>query len=114
MIDALRGKNINQDDQQNQNINMQIVEMDSSSGIDDIIPTFYDPINLERYFNKRPTAIFKRIWQVLSTSASYMIGLLSDYITGNVDDIDVRRAAELRNTIVSLGPFFIKLGKFYI
>lgn len=49
--------------------------------------------------------------QVLSTSAGFLFGLALDYITGNTADSDVRRAAELRNTIVSLGPFFIKLGQ---
>jgi aarF domain-containing kinase len=37
--------------------------------------------------------------------------ILGDIVTGNTKDLDVRRAAELRNTIVSLGPFFIKLGQ---
>lgn len=47
----------------------------------------------------------------MSTSAGYLFGLLTDVVTGNTKDMDVRRAKELRNTIVSLGPFFIKLGQ---
>lgn len=76
----------------------------------DVLPTVYDPVQLEMYFSKRPMAQLTRIWQVLSSSASYILGVVGDYVTGNTADIDVRRAAELRNTIVSLGPFFIKIG----
>ena len=107
MMDALRGKGLNEDDRQGQGINMQIVEMDKGDG--DSLPTTYDPISLSSYFEKRPSAVLTRIWQVLSTSGGYLRDILFDYITGNTKDIEVKRAAQLRNTIVSLGPFFIKV-----
>lgn len=111
MLDALRGKNLNDDDQQGRGIDMKIVEMASSNDASDVLPTVYDPVKLQRYFSKRPNAVATRVWQVVSTSAGYLAGLAGDYLTGNTKDIEVRRAAELRNTIVSLGPFFIKLGQ---
>ena len=107
MMDALRGKGLNEDDRQGQGISMQIVEMDKGDG--DSLPTTYDPILLSSYFEKRPSAVLTRIWQVLSTSGGYLRDILFDYITGNTKDIEVKRAAQLRNTIVSLGPFFIKV-----
>lgn len=111
MLDALRGKNINDDDNQLKGIDMKLVEMRSQDGLDDCLPTNYDPVQLEKYFQRRPGAVFTRIWQVISASITVVAGVASDYITGNTEDIEVRRAAELRNTIVSLGPFFIKLGQ---
>eukprot|EP01041_Mallomonas_annulata_P000891 gene891-1727_t len=111
IMDALRGKNINDDDQQGLGIDMKIVEMRDADSIDDVLPTVYKPDRLEAYFKKRPEAVSTRVWQILSTSASFIFGLLADYATGNTKDIEVRRATQLRNTIVSLGPFFIKLGQ---
>lgn len=111
MLDALRGKNLNDDDKQGFGIDMKLVEMSSSVDPSDILPLVYDPAQLQRYFDKRPKAAVTRVWQVASASAGFAFGLLGDYITGNTKDIEVRRAAELRNTIVSLGPFFIKLGQ---
>jgi len=110
MMDALRGKNINDDDAQGVGIDMKVVEMKSSS-IDDVLPTIYNPEKLQAFFDRRPEAVVMRLWQILSTSSSFLILLLFDYVAGNTKDIEVRRAAQLRNTIVSLGPFFIKLGQ---
>ena len=49
--------------------------------------------------------------QVVSTSASYLTGLAWDAARGKLEEAEVARAAQLRRTIVSLGPFFIKLGQ---
>lgn len=111
MMDALRGKNLNDDDRQGDGINMKVVETRMSDDATDILPTVYDPKLLEQYFNRRPDAVITRIWQIVSTSSSFMLQILTDYLTGNLEDAEVKRAAELRNTIVSLGPFFIKLGQ---
>ena len=113
MLDALRGKNINDDDKQGLGVDMKLVEVRGrdSNDVDDVLPTTYDTIELDKYFNKRPLDQVTRVWQVLSASASYISGVLLDYATGNTANIEVRRAAELRNTIVSLGPFFIKIGR---
>lgn len=112
MIEALRGRNLNDNDQQMQGIDMKVVEVTNSKTDEtDRLPLIYDPIQLQRYFSKRPLASAQRLWQVLSVSSSYLFGVLTDLVTGNTEDIEVRRAAELRNTIVSLGPFFIKLGQ---
>ena len=111
MMDALRGKNLNDDDRQGEGIDMKVVEMRRASDKDDVLPLAYDPSRLEVYFSRRPGAIATRTWQIFSTSSSFLVSVLFDLIRGNTEDMEVRRAAELRNTIVSLGPFFIKLGQ---
>ena len=111
MMDALRGKNLNDDDRQGDGIDMQVVRMRGADDVNDVLPTVYNPVRLEAYFSKRPGAVFTRVWQVAYASSSFLFGVLLDYVTGSSDDVEVKRAAQLRNTIVSLGPFFIKLGQ---
>jgi len=111
MMDALRGKNLNDDDRQGDGIDMKVVEMRAADDASDVLPTFYDPVLLEAYFRRRPGAVLTRVWQVLSASGGYLTEVLFDFLTGNTADMEVRRAAQLRNTIVSLGPFAIKLGQ---
>ena len=111
MMDALRGKNLNDDDRQGDGIDMKVVEMRAADDASDVLPTFYDPVLLEAYFRRRPGAVLTRVWQVLSASGGYLTEVLFDVLTGNTADMEVRRAAQLRNTIVSLGPFAIKLGQ---
>jgi aarF domain-containing kinase len=112
MIDALRGKNMNDDDAQRAGIKMRLVESERrADASSDSLPTLYDPVKLQKYFSARPGVVATRMWQVSSSTASFFAGVLSDYLRGKLADTEVRRAAELRNTIVSLGPFFIKLGQ---
>ena len=108
MMQAMRGSNMNDDDRQLDGVKMQVVEMRAGEvGL----PTKYEPETLADYFGKRPGAVAKRLFQVFGTSAGYLSGVAWDAATGNLEESEVRRAAELRNTIVSLGPFFIKLGQ---
>ena len=111
VMDALRGKNLNDDDRQGEGIDMKLVEMRASAGTEDVLPFTYQPDKLDDYFSQRPGAVVQRVYQVLSTSSSFLFKVLIDFLTGNTADMEVRRAAELRNTIISLGPFFIKLGQ---
>ena len=119
MMDALRGKNINDDDKQGEGVDMMVVETRVSSDSNDILPTVYSPDALARYFGKRPGAVAKRVFQILTTSSGFLGAVLKDAIVASITnmnekeraDQEVARAASLRNTIVSLGPFFIKLGQ---
>ena len=115
MMDALRGKNMNDDDAQGAGIEMQVVQMQRGGGglggAGELLPTVYDPAQLEAYFARRPGAVLTRVWQIASSSASLLGAVALDLLQGNTADIEVRRAVQLRNTIVSLGPFFIKLGQ---
>ena len=86
----------------------------AGGGDDDRLPYDYDPAALKRFFKKRPRLVAKRIAQVTSTGGSVLFNFAIDVLTGKtkVDpNLEVQRAAELRDTITSLGPFFIKLGQ---
>lgn len=112
MMDALRGKNMNDDDAQGEGINMKLIGIvDDRNKVKQSLPTVYDPVKLQSYFDARPKVVATRVWQVISASGGFLATILGDIITGNLADVEVKRAAELRNTIVSLGPFFIKLGQ---
>ena len=113
MIDALRGVNANHDDHQGEGLTMRLVGAAESSlrGNDQTLPLIYNSHELEKYFAARRGLIITRIWQVSRASAGFLFTLFGDYLRGELRDLEVKRAAELRNTIISLGPFFIKLGQ---
>ncbi len=84
IMQALRGKNINDDDNQVVGLEMRLIEFDdgggsssnnlqgggesSSSSIG--LPYIYDPIALEQFFIQRPQLIVARIFQVLTSGYS--------------------------------------------
>lgn len=105
---ALRGQNVNDDDRQLEGIQMQVVEMRAG---EKGLPTTYEPELLAAYFAERPAAVARRVFQVASTSAAFLASFAWDAARGKLEENEVKRAARLRNTIVSLGPFFIKLGQ---
>ncbi len=118
IIQALRGKNINDDDTQVQGLEMNLIDFDDVSDVSqdnvDRLPYEYDPVALKNFFSKRPNLITARIAQVMSKGGSVLINFARDVLTGaikNDPELEVKRAAELRDTITSLGPFFIKLGQ---
>ena len=119
MMDALRGKNINDDDKQGENIDMLVVETRASTSSDDVLPTVYSPDALASYFGKRPGAVFQRVSQIVATSSGFLGSVIGDFVYAELTGMDeaaradqeVARAVQLRSTIVSLGPFFIKLGQ---
>ena len=83
MMDALRGKNLNDDDRQGDGIDMKVVEMRKGENAEDVLPTNYNAVLLEAYFKRRPVAVATRVWQVLSASSSYLAEVAWDYATGN-------------------------------
>jgi aarF domain-containing kinase len=119
MMDALRGKNINDDDKQVADIDMLLVETRASEDLNDILPTVYSADALAAYFGKRPGAVLQRVVQIMATSSGFLGSVVRDYLVAELTGMDedtradqeVARAVSLRRTIVSLGPFFIKLGQ---
>lgn len=79
---------------------------------EDRLPYEYDPDKLKAFFSKRPNLVAARIAQVTSTGGNVLINFATDVVSGRAKDADleVQRAAELRDTITSLGPFFIKVS----
>lgn len=120
IMQALRGRNINDDDAQVKGLDMKLIDFDDD--VDDIpgegtgedrLPYEYDPDKLKAFFSKRPNLVAARIAQVTSTGGNVLVNFATDVVSGRAKDADleVQRAAELRDTITSLGPFFIKLGQ---
>ena len=127
IMQALRGRNINDDDEQVRGLEMKLIEFDDVDGVggggggggaatnaEDRLPFEYDPIALQKFFAKRPQLAVARVVQVLTTGGGVLFNFAYDSLTGRSKtdpDWEVKRAGELRDTITSLGPFFIKLGQ---
>lgn len=113
MMQALRGQNLNDDDNAAAGTTMQVVEMSRGDG-DDMLPLVYDPTALSAYFSKRPGAVLTRIAQIASTGFGWSCGAVATAISGELkpgSDAEVQLVRNLRGVVVSLGPFFIKLGQ---
>mmetsp|Transcript_88838 Transcript_88838/g.162856 ORF Transcript_88838/g.162856 Transcript_88838/m.162856 type:complete len:841 (+) Transcript_88838:98-2620(+) len=113
LISALRGTNLNDDDAAASGTKMQVVEMQRSVG-DDSLPLEYDPEALAAYFKKRPVAVLTRLAQVAGTAGSWAVATAFSALQGKLtpgSDAEVAAVAGLRQVLVSLGPFYIKLGQ---
>lgn len=122
IMQALRGRNINDDDSQVQGLEMRLIDFDDNISTtagdavqgEDRLPYEYDPVALKKFFSKRPNLVAARVAQVMATGGNVILKFMADVLSGNLKkdpDLEVKRAAELRDTITSLGPFFIKLGQ---
>ncbi|KAL7570131.1 hypothetical protein ACA910_019973 [Epithemia clementina (nom. ined.)] len=113
IMQALRGKNLNDDDAAVAGLQMRLVDIqvrDGESGL----PYVYDPKALKQFFSKRPAAVLTRILQVSAVGGGFSVKTLLDQVLGrlkNNPDLEVQRAGELRDIMTSLGPFFIKIGQ---
>lgn len=110
IMQALRGSGLNDDAVAADGVEIKLVDVGEK---DDALKTVYDPEYLRAFFRRRPRAVLTRVLQVLSTGSSYLLTAAIDAVLGRLNDpeIEVKRAAQLRDTITSLGPFFIKLGQ---
>ncbi|KAG7348012.1 protein kinase [Nitzschia inconspicua] len=115
VMDALRGKNMNDDDTAVAGLQMRLVDVYANDGnAQDRLPYEYDPKALQDFFGKRPLSVLTRIFQVTSVGGGFALKLAIDKALGRIDnnpDLEVKRAAELRDIITSLGPFPIKIGQ---
>jgi hypothetical protein len=111
LISALRGTNINDDDNAASGTILNVVEMRAG---DDSLPTEYDPAALEAYFKKRPGAVLTRIGQLAVNGGAWFAATALKALKGELtsgSEGEVAAVAGLRNVLVSLGPFYIKLGQ---
>ena len=113
VMQALRGQGMNDDDSAAEGLQMRLVEeelVDGGTGL----PYEYDPDVLALYYAQKPLVVLKRLIQVLGVGGGFFINSVLDQVTGRGErdpDLEVKRAAELRDLITSLGPFYIKLGQ---
>lgn len=114
IMNALRGQNLNDDDAQVAGLEMQLVDiMDDQGAVGDRLPYDYDPLYLKDFFGKRPGAVVTRFFQLSSVLGSFVFKTALDRIFNRLEgnpDLEVTRAAELRDKITSLGPFYIKVS----
>lgn len=118
MMQALRGRGMNDDDKAAEGLQMQLIGEDFGGDQDGVsnsgLPYDYNPEALERYFSARPFVILKRLAQLATTGGGFVLRTTFDkIIPGRSDDpqLEVKRAGELRDLVTSLGPFYIKLGQ---
>jgi aarF domain-containing kinase len=112
MMQALRGQNLNDDDTAVAGLEMRLVDIAPRDN--DSLPFDYDPQALKVFFSSRPTAVLTRVLQLMTVSAGFLVNVLGDQLfqRGKTNaNLEVQRAAELRDLITSLGPFFIKIGQ---
>lgn len=113
VMQALRGQGMNDDDSAAEGLQMRLVEEDLVDGGTGL-PYEYDPDVLRLYYSKKPLVVVKRLAQVLGVGGGFIFNSVLDQVTGRAEkdpDLEVKRAAELRDLITSLGPFYIKLGQ---
>lgn len=111
LISALRGTNINDDDFAASDTKLNVVEMRAG---DDSLPTEYNPAALEAYFSRRPGAVLTRIGQLAYNGGAWLASTVLKALRGELSsgsEGEVAAVAGLRNVLVSLGPFYIKLGQ---
>jgi aarF domain-containing kinase len=127
IIQALRGRNLNDDDTAVAGLEMKLVNIASSRSIRNTLssnsndtdmetglPYAYNPIALKEFFQKRPIVVVTRIIQLLNVGGNYLLTILLDrLLQRNMNDpeIEIQRATQLRNILTSLGPFYIKIGQ---
>jgi aarF domain-containing kinase len=115
IVDALRGRNLNDDDAAADGVEMRFVDVRGTmKDNDEALPYDYQPAALKRFFQKRPLAVATRLLQLASTGGGFAFKVLLDQFlkrNKNNPDLEVQRAAELRELLTSLGPFYIKVGQ---
>lgn len=114
IMQALRGQNLNDDDAAVAGLQMQLVEIGGLSDKETGLPYDYNPRALKEFFSKRPFAVATRILQLTSTGGNFFLSVLLDRLLKRNErdpDLEVQRAAELRELVTSLGPFYIKVGQ---
>ena len=113
IMDALRGKNLNDDDKAVAGLEMRLVNVQLKDG-ESGLPYQYDPKSLKEFFSKRPLAVLTRILQVTAVGGGFFVKTITDQVLGRMNnnpELEVQRARELRDLMTSLGPFFIKIGQ---
>ncbi|GMH43909.1 hypothetical protein BSKO_11843 [Bryopsis sp. KO-2023] len=112
MMAGLRGANVDESNFADSDVKMQLVEVnDSGSDPSDSLPLTYDPETIAAYWSKRPVSLVTRIIQLAGLSSGFLGSVVMDYLTGKLEENEVKYAIQLRNIVTSLGPAYIKLGQ---
>eukprot|EP00611_Tribonema_gayanum_P028766 TRINITY_DN7497_c0_g1_i2.p1 TRINITY_DN7497_c0_g1~~TRINITY_DN7497_c0_g1_i2.p1 ORF type:complete len:390 (+),score=124.67 TRINITY_DN7497_c0_g1_i2:111-1280(+) len=88
---------------------MRLIDVDETD--EEKLPLVYQPEILEEYYKRRSHLVVQRTLQLAGAFGGFMTSLAIDAARGTLKTNEVKRAAELREIITSLGPFYIKLGQ---
>jgi aarF domain-containing kinase len=102
---------VNEDAQQAAGVTMDVVVTSSGADPQDTLPLRYEPERIRDFYGRRPAAVATRVAQIAYQASGFATSLAWDALRGELENASVRRAEELRNLIVRLGPFFIKAGQ---
>lgn len=84
---------------------------DALAATDNGLPLSYDLNAISAYWDARPGASAKRLAEVTSLFTPWILKVGLDVQLGNGSANSGKRAAELREILVKLGPCFVKLGQ---
>merc|ERR1719440_1326505 len=90
---------------------MDTVTVAAGADPEDSLPLRYEPDRIREFYGRRPGAVATRVAQIAYQASGFATSLAFDALRGQLESSSVRRAEELRNLIVRLGPFFIKAGQ---
>ncbi|GER41221.1 protein kinase superfamily protein [Striga asiatica] len=71
----------------------------------------YSPELLATKYGSRPIKVARRAVEIFSGLGSFAISLWLDQVNGQLDRNQRRRAVQLRETFIRLGPTFVKIGQ---
>ena len=75
------------------------------------LPLRYDAEAAAQYFGKRKLLVLKRIFEIVSGSASFVLSLKLENDSTVTDEVRARQAVQLRDLLSKLGPTFVKAGQ---
>lgn len=126
IMQALRGQNLNDDDQAVAGLQMQLVTLDTTTNNSPSqavaantdqetgLPYEYNPEVLSAFFKKRPGVVLTRLFQLGTVGGGFAVQTALDALFRRHEknpDLEIQRAAQFRNILTSLGPFYIKIGQ---
>ncbi|MCU0569536.1 MAG: AarF/ABC1/UbiB kinase family protein [Oculatellaceae cyanobacterium Prado106] len=71
----------------------------------------YDPEAIAAQYRHRPFAVFGRLFNIFWSFLTFVLSLLWDKQTGQVESNQGKRAITLRQILTRLGPAYIKIGQ---
>jgi predicted unusual protein kinase regulating ubiquinone biosynthesis (AarF/ABC1/UbiB family) len=71
----------------------------------------YNPVEIAKYYRKRPWLVIGRAIRIIWLFLSFGIGLQLDRIVGTLETNASSRAQQLRQILTDLGPTYIKVGQ---
>lgn len=85
---------------------------EENSEIGEYLPLTYDPELIRKYYDRRPLEQIGRFIEIGVKGAPLIFKCLVDRIQKTpFEQVEIERAVELRDVLVSLGPTFIKVGQ---